>query len=210
MSISSDATSAVTNASMSSPSVPIPSSGPHSSGFSITSIVNPPSGETQYRPGGPALAAGISHGHLGFVTVPSSDESWPDYSHDSSPSPLSDYHPRFGHRTSISSSTSVADIYSNMASPLIRTTMAGWEPLIMPPSVLPPGVLAPETTGFAVSTPSLSFYAQLLRLISLFQSHPYHYPSPTWMDMSGWSFEESFHPDQASSQVMTDMGYLIL
>jgi len=153
MSISSDATSAVTNVSMSSPSVPIPSSGPHSSGFSITSIVNPPSGgETQYRPSGPALAAGISHGHLSFVAVASSDESWPDYSHESSPSPLSDYHPRFGHRTSISSSASVADIYSNMASPLVRSTMAGWEPLIMPPSVLPSGVLGPETAGFVVST----------------------------------------------------------
>jgi hypothetical protein len=209
--MSSDVTSAVTNASMNSPSVPIPSSGPHSSGFSITSIVNPPSGgETQYRPSGPALTAGIPHGHLGFVPVASSDESWPEYSHDSSPSPLSDYHPRFGHRTSISSSTSVADIYSNMASPLVRSTMAGWEPLIMPPSVLPPGVLGPETAGFAVSTSSLSFYAQLLRLISPFQNHPYHYPSPTWMDMSGWSFEESYHPDQVSSQAMTDMGYLIL
>jgi hypothetical protein len=208
--MSSEATSAVTTASMNSPGVPIPSSGPHSSGFSILSIVNPPSGgESQFRANGPPFDGAISNSFLSFVPVPSSDESWPNYRHESSPSPVSDYHPRFAHSTSISSSPSVADMYSNMASPLVRSTMGGWEPIVMPPTILPSSLLGPESATFSVRTSPCTFYAQLLRLISLFQSHPYHYPSPTWMDMSGWSYEENYHPGQASSQAMTDMGYLI-
>jgi hypothetical protein len=207
--MSSEPTSAVTSASMNSPGVPISSSGPHSSGFSITSIVNPPSGgETRYPPGDPAFDNVISQSLLGFVPVPSSDDSWPDYSHESSQSPMSDYHPRFAHRTSISSSPSVVDMYSNMASPLIRSTMAGWEPIVMPPTVLPSSVLGPESGGFTVCTSPLAFNAQLLKLISPFQNHPYHYHSPTWMDMSGWSYEESYHPAQASSRAMMGMAYL--
>jgi hypothetical protein len=138
---------------MNSPSVPIPSSGTHSSGFSITSIVNPPSGgETRYPASGPAFDNIISQGLLGFVPVSSSDDSWPDYSHESSQSPMSDYHPRFAQRTSISSSPSVADMYSNMASPLVRSTMAGWEPIIMPPTILTSSVPGAESSGFAVCT----------------------------------------------------------
>jgi hypothetical protein len=194
---------------MNSPSVPISSSGPHSSGFSIPSIVNPPgSGETHYPADGSVFNNVMSQGLLSFIPVSSSDDSWPDYSHESSQSPMSDYHPRFAHRNSISTSPSVVDMYSNMASPLIRSTMAGWEPIIMPPTVLPSSVLGPESGGFAVGTSPLAFYAQLLKLISLFQNHPYHYHSPTWMDMSGWSYEESYHPAPASSRAMMDMGYL--
>ena len=148
LSMSSEATSAVTTASMNSPSIPIPSSGPHSSGFSIPSIVNPP--ETRYRASVPALENAMPHDFLGFVPVSSSEGSWPDYSHESSQSPISDCHPRYMHRTSISSSPSVADMYSNMASPLVRSTMAGWEPIIMPPTILPSSILGPESGNYAV------------------------------------------------------------
>ena len=152
--MSSEAMSAVTTTSMNSPGVPIPPTGPHSSGFSIPSIVNPSPGvgETQYGANGPPFESALSHGYLTFVPVSSSDESWPGYSHESSQSPLSDYHPRYTHRTSISSSPSVADIYSNLASPLIRSTMAGWEPIIMPPTVLPQSLSGPESGGFTVRT----------------------------------------------------------
>ena len=194
---------------MNSPSVPVASSGPHSSGFSIPSIVNPPSGgETRYHASGPAFDNVMPHNLLGFVPVSSSDESWPDFSHESSQSPMSDYHPRFAHRTSISSSPSVADIYSTMASPLTRSTMAGWEPVIMPPTILPSSVLGPDSSAFAVCASPLAFNAQLLKLISRLQSHPYPYHYQTWMDMSGWSYEESYHPGQESSRAMMDTGYL--
>jgi hypothetical protein len=202
--MSSEPTSAVTTASMSSASIPIPSSGTHSSGFSIPSIVNPPSGGYQAQ----GFDNVISQGLLGFIPVSSSDESWPDFSHESSQSPISDYHPSFAHRSSISSSPPVVDIYPKMTPPLVRSSMAGWEPVIMPPTVLPSSVLGPESGGFAVGTSHLAFYTQLLRLISPSQNHPYHYHSPTWMDMSGWSYDENYPPAQASSQAMMDMGYL--
>jgi len=205
--MSSEATSAVTTASMGSPSIPIPSSGAHSSGFSIPSIVNPPSGgEARYQ--ARSFDGLIPNPLFDFVPMSSSHESWHDFSHESSQSPISDCHPSFAQRSSISSSPSIAEIYPNMTSPLGRSSMAGWEPMIMPPTVLPSSVLGPESAGFAVCSSHLAFFTQLLRLISPSQNHLYHYHSQTWMDMSGWSYEESYPPGLASSQAMMDMGYL--
>lgn len=165
--MSSDAPSAVTTTSMNSPSVPIPSSGPYPSAFSIHSIVNPPSGpETPYGHSGPTFGNVLSKAPLGFVPVSLADDSWPEFSQESSQSPISDYHPSFANRTSTSSSPLVVDIYSHFSSPLIRSTMAGWEPLIMPPTVLPSSLLGPESASFTVRPTPLACYAQLLRLIS--------------------------------------------
>ena len=145
ISVSSEATSAITTTSMASPRTPAPSAGPHSAGFSIPSIVNPPSGDT-YRHGVPPFDSVLQRSTPFSIPIASTDESW-DYS-ESSQSPVSDYHPRYPHRVSLSSSSSVVDLYSSVPTPLISSTMPGWEPMLLPPSALPTDMLDPDSRGF--------------------------------------------------------------
>lgn len=148
LSVSSEATTAMTTASMASPCTPAPSAGPHSV-FSITSIVNPPSsGEPQYRSSVPAFENGLTRNSFPFVAVASSDESTTWGYSERSQSPISDYNPTYPHRVSISSPSSVVDMYSNHPTPLMSSTMPGWEPMLLPPSALPSNMLEPEPRSF--------------------------------------------------------------
>src|SRR5262249_33088852 len=83
--------------------------------------------------------------------IASSDDSW-DCSHESSQSPLSDYHCRYPHRTSISSSPSVADLYPPVTSPVLNTSITavpGWASVLMPPTSFPSPLVAAPPVGFA-------------------------------------------------------------
>ena len=67
--------------------------------------------------------------------VNSSDESTYFYSSpESGQSPISDHYPRYNnnHRSSLSSSSSVIDMYNSntTATPLIASTLPGWTPVI--------------------------------------------------------------------------------
>lgn len=50
----------------------------------------------------------------------------------------------------------------------------------------------------------------VLKLISLLQTLPYQYPSPTWMDTNGLSFEESYQVPQEYYQEIPQPVYLTL
>lgn len=129
---------------MASPRTPGLIAGPqHSVGFSIPSIVNPPSSGDHYRTEFPGFHGALTGSDCNFVPIASYDEI--DYS-ESSQSPISDYHSRYPHPSSIPSSPSVGDIYCGAATPLI-STLPGWEPMLLPPSALPT-VLENDSRGY--------------------------------------------------------------
>ena len=170
--------------------------------FSIPSIVNPTT-EQYRRLGHPPFEVGIPHPTISWqpYVSPTDESSW-DFSHESSQSPMSDYHARYPHRTSISSTPPMAELYPQ-SSPLINTTMPEWGPPLPPPSSLPPTFSEIQSSGILpVSSSCFACNVPLLRLISRSQNHLDHQTSLSWMDMNGWLFDEHFPPTRTLHQQM--------
>lgn len=210
LSSASVAHSVLSSQSMTSP--PLVSVQAQSNGLSIPSLLHPQSSE------------GYSHGHsntfdfvprASFSMYPPSISASDDFiysSPESSQSPLSDNY-GFPHRSSISSSSSVADfVPPHCASPLINTTTSGWAP-VLPPSALPSNCnpLDDDIGGFSSVSRLVCSAPPMLRLISHPQGLPYQYPSPSWTGMSGLSFSESWQqPRELSRPTTVDWRYSTL
>ncbi|OCT47714.1 hypothetical protein CLCR_03694 [Cladophialophora carrionii] len=168
--VTSEASSVMPAPVMSSPqgdrSAPRSSSG----GLSIGSLVHPQQ-DYRYGLGTPAFN-GFTRQPMHFVPGFTSSDDSMFYTPESSQSPVSEYYGRYPHRQSISSSSSVAAFDPNGASPLISGNMPNpWAPSSGPPS---------------------NFPSTMLDDGSYLPTLPYQYPSPTWMESNGLSYDENY------------------
>ncbi|EXJ89805.1 hypothetical protein A1O3_02872 [Capronia epimyces CBS 606.96] len=127
----------VMNSPQAGQSTPKSSSG----GLSIGSLVNPQA-DYRYSIATPAFN-GFGHQSMHYVPGFNSSDDSIFYTPESSQSPVSEYYGRYGHRQSLSSSSSIAAFDPNGASPLIGGNLPGpWAPSsVPPPSMLPSNML---------------------------------------------------------------------
>ncbi|KIW69359.1 hypothetical protein PV04_05240 [Phialophora macrospora] len=168
--VTSEASSVMSAPVMSSPqgdrSAPRSSSG----GLSIGSLVHPQQ-DYRYSLGTPAFN-GFARQSMHYVPGFTSSDDSIFYTPESSQSPVSEYYGRYPHRQSISSSSSVAAFDPNGASPLINGNMPNpWAPSSGPPS---------------------NFPSTMLDDGSYLPTLPFQYPSPTWMESNGLSYDENY------------------
>jgi hypothetical protein len=134
---------------MTSPRTPMtPAQPPHSTGFSIPSIVNPPSnGSSRYA--GIGMPNDIAPRPVVNFMPPftsSSDDTW-DYSDESSQSSVSDF-PILSSNTVSIGNFSAPGFYPIVSSPLANNAVPGWGPPPLPPSAFPPGTTSADSNNF--------------------------------------------------------------
>ncbi|KAL9617787.1 MAG: hypothetical protein Q9160_007441 [Pyrenula sp. 1 TL-2023] len=142
---SSDLPPTMASSTIASPLAPVHTPTQSSSALSIGSLLHPPTTEAHGHAYSSSFGLTDSYGtsavgpYSGY-TYQSIDEpllysSTPE----SSQSPSSDYQARYPHRSSVSSSSSGFDMYgqAQVTPPLVSSTVAGWTPMINPPTALP-------------------------------------------------------------------------